>query len=71
MRAPRVILGQRAPMAQGAMPMPLDILITRKDGTQIMYNIPLAIMRGHKSAADMKVDEFYIAKAVKKPLFLG
>jgi len=32
----------------GRMPMPLDLLITFKDGKQEIINIPLQIMRGHK-----------------------
>ena len=32
----------------GLMPMPLDILVTFKDGTSALYNIPLQIMRGNK-----------------------
>lgn len=33
---------------KGRMPMPVDLLITLKDGAQIMYNIPLEMMRGEK-----------------------
>ncbi|MBN3581812.1 M1 family metallopeptidase [Algoriphagus aestuarii] len=33
----------------GLMPMPLDVVITYKDGTQEMVYLPLAIMRGEKS----------------------
>jgi len=33
---------------KGRMPMPVDLLITLKDGQQIMYNIPLEMMRGEK-----------------------
>jgi hypothetical protein len=32
----------------GMMPMPLDVVVTKTDGTQIMYYIPLGIMRGEK-----------------------
>ncbi len=32
----------------GLMPMPLDIEITKKDGTKEMHYIPMAIMRGEK-----------------------
>ncbi|MCB0634719.1 MAG: M1 family peptidase, partial [Lewinella sp.] len=32
----------------GIMPMPLDILVTYKDGTQEYFNIALRIMRGNK-----------------------
>lgn len=34
----------------GQMPMPLDILITYKNGSQKMYNIPCNMMYGHKPA---------------------
>ncbi|MFY0685590.1 MAG: M1 family metallopeptidase [Cyclobacteriaceae bacterium] len=33
----------------GKMPMPLDIVVTKKDGTQSSYYIPLGIMRGEKA----------------------
>lgn len=32
----------------GPMPMPLDVLITKKDGIAIQYYIPLGMMRGEK-----------------------
>ena len=35
---------------KGQMPMPLDVLVTYKDGTQEMYNIPVGMMFGHKPA---------------------
>jgi hypothetical protein len=34
----------------GKMPMPVDVLITYKDGTQEMHNIPLDLMYGAKPA---------------------
>ncbi len=34
---------------EGLMPMPIDLLITMRDGTERLYNIPLRIMRGHKT----------------------
>jgi hypothetical protein len=34
----------------GNMPMPLDVLVTYKDGSQEMYNIPCNMMYGHKPA---------------------
>lgn len=34
----------------GRMPMPLDVLITYKDGKQELIHIPLQIMRGHKAS---------------------
>lgn len=33
---------------KGKMPMPIDLVITKTDGTQVMYYIPLGIMRGEK-----------------------
>ena len=33
----------------GEIPMPIDLLITKKDGSQLLYYIPLGIMRGEKS----------------------
>lgn len=33
----------------GKMPMPLDIVVTLKDGSQKLYYIPLRIMRGEKA----------------------
>jgi len=32
----------------GEMPMPLDLVITKKDGSKHMYYIPMVIMRGEK-----------------------
>lgn len=32
----------------GVMPMPIDIVVTKTDDTQMVYNIPLVIMRGAK-----------------------
>ena len=34
------------------MPMPLDVVITKKDGTVHMHNIPMVIMRGEKTQED-------------------
>lgn len=34
----------------GKMPMPVDVLLTFKDGTQEMHNIPLDLMYGAKPA---------------------
>lgn len=36
----------------GYMPMPLDVLVTYADGSQEMFNIPLAMMRGNKPAPE-------------------
>jgi len=33
----------------GSMPMPLDILVVFKDGTQKMHYVPITLMRGEKS----------------------
>jgi hypothetical protein len=32
----------------GKIPMPIDLVITKNDGSQVMYYIPLGIMRGEK-----------------------
>ncbi|NNF36461.1 MAG: M1 family peptidase, partial [Saprospiraceae bacterium] len=34
----------------GEMPFPIDVTVVKKDGSEIIYNIPLRIMRGDKSA---------------------
>lgn len=39
----------------GGMPMPLDVLVTYKDGTAEMFNIALRIMRGNKPQEDAAV----------------
>lgn len=31
------------------IPMPIDLVVTKKDGSQIMYYVPLGIMRGEKA----------------------
>jgi hypothetical protein len=36
----------------GVMPMPIDIVVTEKDGTERVYHIPLRVMRGEKPAED-------------------
>ena len=33
---------------KGQMPMPLDVKVTDKDGNQVIYHIPLSMMRGEK-----------------------
>lgn len=38
----------------GRVPMPVDVLVIMKDGSQLYYTIPLEIMRGEK---DMKMDD--------------
>lgn len=40
----------------GRMPMPLDVLVTLKDGSTKWYHIPLRIMRGQKEAESMMTD---------------
>ncbi len=39
----------------GYMPMPLDVLITYKDGTREMYYIPMNLMYGQKPAEDAAI----------------
>jgi hypothetical protein len=34
----------------GEMPMPLDVVVSKKDGSSVHYHIPLRIMRGAKGA---------------------
>jgi hypothetical protein len=41
----------------GQMPMPLDILVTTKDGKKELYYIPISLMRGQKNH-DLKYDEY-------------
>ncbi|MCV9386595.1 M1 family metallopeptidase [Reichenbachiella ulvae] len=36
----------------GEMPMPIDVKVTKKDGTETTYNIPLSLMRGAKPLAE-------------------
>jgi len=38
----------------GSMPMPLDIVVTLKDGSTKVYNVPLRIMRGEKTTSIYK-----------------
>lgn len=33
----------------GRMPMPVDVVVTLRDGSRHMYTIPMVIMRGHKA----------------------
>lgn len=42
----------------GYMPMPIDILATFEDNTQVMYNIPTALMRGSKLAENPLIPYF-------------
>ncbi len=39
----------------GKMPMPLDVLVTYKDGKSELFNLPLRIMRGAKPSPDSAV----------------
>lgn len=39
----------------GDMPMPMDVLVYKKDGDMVWYNIPLRIMRGSKGEDVIKV----------------
>ncbi|NRB51711.1 MAG: M1 family metallopeptidase [Saprospiraceae bacterium] len=41
----------------GYMPMPMDVMISLKDGTKELYNIPLRIMRGNKPQEDSGVQQ--------------
>ncbi len=45
----------------GRHPMPIDALVTLKDGREVMYHIPLTVMRGEKADEGM-FDEYHIAK---------
>lgn len=40
----------------GRMPMPLDVVVTTTAGDEILYHIPLRIMRGHKSFEEFDRD---------------
>ncbi|MGI8952579.1 MAG: M1 family metallopeptidase [Chitinophagaceae bacterium] len=39
----------------GYMPMPVDVLITYKDGTKEMYNVPMDLMYGNKNAENKNI----------------
>lgn len=39
----------------GKMPMPIDVMITFKDGSKELWHIPLDIMRGEKAAENDKI----------------
>ena len=39
---------------KGLMPMPIDVTVVLNDGSEVVYNIPLRIMRGDKSANTFK-----------------
>ncbi len=38
------------------MPMPIDVVVTEKNGTQRLYHIPLRIMRGEKAQEDPSME---------------
>ncbi len=42
------------------VPMPLDVVVTLKDGGKLVYNIPLDIMRGAKSGAEFPGEKYTI-----------
>lgn len=42
---------------EGTMPMPLDVLVTYKNGKKELFNIPLRIMRGNKPAEDAELSQ--------------
>lgn len=46
----------------GGMPMPIDLLIVMHDGAEVMYNIPLRIMRGHKTQPETFTGKFIVAQ---------
>ena len=39
------------------MPMPIDIEVVLNDGTSVVYNIPLTMMRGHRPLAGARLLE--------------
>lgn len=43
----------------GAMPMPVDVEVTLRNGKRLRYNIPLGMMRGHKTS-DTRFGEFSV-----------
>ncbi len=45
----------------GRMPMPIDLVITYKDSTKTLVNIPLRIMRGHKTN-EVEMMQYILAK---------
>jgi hypothetical protein len=36
----------------GKIPMPIDLVITKKDGTKVLHYVPIGLMRGEKKAED-------------------
>lgn len=47
---------------KGQMPMPLDIMVTLRDGSQIMHNIPMVIMRGEKPAVESEEFDWIVER---------
>ena len=45
----------------GVMPMPIDVVVTYKNGNKELFNIPLRIMRGHKSAETSELSQKVLA----------
>ncbi len=45
---------------KGKMPMPLDVMLTLTDGSRVMHNIPLVIMRGEKPPIEAEADKWVI-----------
>ena len=45
----------------GAVPMPIDLVVTYKDGTVVYYYLPLRIMRGTKGADYYSVDPIILS----------
>jgi aminopeptidase N len=57
---------------KGAMPMPIDLMVTYEDGSSEWFNIPLQMMYGHKPTEAKVLDNwswvnpFYTLKTQKK-----
>ena len=45
---------------KGLMPMPLDVVVTFRDGKKQVFNIPLDIMRGAKSGAEFPGENYTV-----------
>jgi hypothetical protein len=46
---------------QDGFPMPLDVVVTKKNGESICYYIPITLMRGEKSSDFEVYDHVHIA----------
>ena len=71
--AVRSIEGQNITLERkGAMPMPIDLMVTYEDGTSEWFNIPLQMMYGHKPTEAKILDSwswvnpFYTVNTQKK-----